>query len=183
MLLFITDGWTKFNDHFYKYNSEEKDWVDARRSCQAEAPNSGDMVTNIGDLASVPDEATNIFLSSLTPGPGKTFLGAERDVETLAFAWTDGTPWSFTSWDISNPDKPEPDNGFYHKQVWEPHLIIGHTTVGYWHDVPAGLTGSYICQYKGETSYESRQKFNEKQYIFRHHKWHQYCCYIIINSN
>ena len=150
MLLFITDGWTKFNDHFYKYNSEEKDWVDARRSCQAEAPNSGDMVTNIGDLASVPDEATNIFLSSLTPGPGITFLGAERDVETLAFAWTDGTPWSFTSWDISNPDKPEPDNGLYHNQVWEPHLIIGHTTVGYWHDVPAGLTGSYICQYKGD---------------------------------
>ena len=157
-LFFIADGWTKFNGHFYKYNSERKYWNDARRSCQAEAPNSVDVVTNIGDLASVPDEATNIFLSSLTPGPGTTFLGAERDVETLAFAWTDGTPWSFTSWDLSIPDQPEPDNGQYHNQVWEPYMIIGHRTVGDWHDVPAGLTGSYICQYKGETSYERRQK-------------------------
>ena len=53
----------------------------------------------------MPDEATNLFLASLTPGPGMTFLGARRDPDTGKFSWTDRSPWSFQSWDTSSPGK------------------------------------------------------------------------------
>ena len=54
-------GWT-YSDHTkrcYKHYSELKTWSAARAHCQAQTPHSG-------DLASVPDQDTNDFLTTLT---------------------------------------------------------------------------------------------------------------------
>ena len=145
-------GWTIYSNSLfcYKYFDERKSWEDARRSCQTDAPLKGCKGT--GDLASVENNDTNLFLASLPPQPlsGFIFLGGAREHGTGQFGWTDGTPWNFESWDVSKENQHEPDNGTYHGsgQGPESHMVLGWGNG--WHDIPNDIDGHYICQYQGD---------------------------------
>ena len=65
MIYFISAcaaGWTLFpaTGRCYKYYPLKKLWPDARDFCAREAPGGG------GDLVSIPDQATNDFIASLS---------------------------------------------------------------------------------------------------------------------
>ena len=76
----------------YKDFDEALTWDAARASCQAQIN---------GDLASVPDEATNEFLKDkFTQG----WIGGHLD-SNGDWAWSDGTPWGYTSWSSGNPSR------------------------------------------------------------------------------
>ena len=79
-------------------------WAEARRTCQAAAPQGG-------DLASAPDEATNDFLASLTSD--HVWLGGRRS-EAGAWAWSDGAPWGWESWQPREPSEGEEASAEHH---------------------------------------------------------------------
>ena len=89
------DHWTYFphTKKCYKYFASQKSWTDARKSCQSSH-------FHHGDLASVPDQATDVFLSMLTSrtvwlGGHIQLFKQEKDPGKgyIAFLWTDGTPF------------------------------------------------------------------------------------------
>ena len=123
-------GWTPFIDTglCYKYFSDEKYWAEARRFCLSVAPGNG-------DLASIPDQATNDFLTTLTSEEswiGATDAGSEDD-----WRWSDGTAWGFTNWSPNNPDN------YYGQQHFG---AINWLSLGLWDDDDG--SHSFICQYK-----------------------------------
>ena len=72
--------------------------------------------------------------------------------------------------------EPEPDSGKHHDHgsSWEPHIVIGPVHFGAWHDVPAGVAGSYICQYQAERKRNQKNRKGilvKKNYLnlFSHH--------------
>ena len=117
-------------------------WTEARTQCQTIAPYNG-------DLASVPDQATNDFLTTLTTEVA--WLGGNDLESEGVWIWTDGTPWSFESWNSG-----EPSNGGGN----ESFLELNYANVGGWNDAPLDAmdltypTGGYICQYKIDISNE-----------------------------
>ena len=60
-------GWSYFpkTERCYKYYSEKKTWPDARFFCRREAFQLG---SDVGDLASIPDQATQDFLVGVPNG-------------------------------------------------------------------------------------------------------------------
>ena len=101
-----------------------------RRHCINIAPNN-----TVGDLASVPDIATNYFLESLSGG--YAWIGGHRDEnQTDIFKWTDGTTFSFESWVVGQPNNEEEDS-------------IYMDPAGNWLDGRGTDAKEFICQYKG----------------------------------
>ena len=68
VLAWCADGWTcsYHNGLCYKYQSTKLPWTEARAHCQG--------LSAGGDLASVPDQATNDFLTTLTTGASKSSI-------------------------------------------------------------------------------------------------------------
>ena len=105
-------------------------WNNARRSCQ----------DNIADLASITDEATNIFLTSLTKK--RSWIGGYLD-SNKKWKWTDGSTWGYTNW---YPGEPNNLGGKQDKLIFNPR---GN---GKWDDENEKLKFSFICQKKLENS-------------------------------
>ena len=99
-------------------------WNNARRSCQ----------DNNADLASITDEATNIFLTSLTKK--RSWIGGYLDSDKK-WKWTDGSAWSYTNW---YPGEPNNQGGKQDK------LIFNYEVVSKWDDDDEKFKRSYICQ-------------------------------------
>ena len=111
-------------------------WAEARSSCQANAPQNG-------DLASVPDQATSDFLSTLTTEIA--WIGGHWTEED-GWTWSDGTPWGFESW---HPGEPNNWGG-----IPEDYIATNFGSAGEWNDFPMeGSTAhpvvGFICQYQG----------------------------------
>ena len=113
--------------------------LEARASCQANTP-----APYNGDLASVPDQATNDFLTTLTTD--LVWIGG-NDIDTEGtWVWSDGTPWNYDSW---RPGEPTNTNGE------EDGLVLNYGETGLWNDlsVDGALCSDcpvpgYICQHK-----------------------------------
>ena len=123
-------GWTYFPQSglCYKYHSIEKTWDEARRFCQTNAQD--------GDLASVPDKATNDFLTTLTTE--YSWIGATDEGSEGTWRWSDGTPWGYENWSPNNPDN------------WgnmQHYAAINWKSVGLWDDNSGSTSGThFICQ-------------------------------------
>ena len=104
-----------------------KDWNGARAHCQGQGPS--------GDLASIPDQETNEFISSLLPDAGGYWIGGTDAASEGAWQWSDGTPWSYTSWGRGEPN----NDGGQH------YLVTAN--YGRWADAALGDQRWFICQY------------------------------------
>ena len=102
-------------------------WNNAKRSCQ----------DNKADLASITDEATNIFLTTLTKN--HSWIGGYLD-SNKKWKWADGSTWRYTNW---QPGEPNNEGGKQDK------LLFNHwRTVGTWDDLDEKYERSFICQKK-----------------------------------
>ena len=90
-------GWLSFNGYCYKFVSERKSWEAAKINCESITPTN-----KIGNLASVGDDGTNIFLSTLTSGE-EAWIGGQQDGVGV-WSWSDGRNWNFTSWATGRVD-------------------------------------------------------------------------------
>ena len=125
-------GWTLFEPtgKCYRKYSNGKNWTEARSACQEEEEN--------GDLASIPNQATNDFMLSLFQNHNaKKWIGGYDYDEDGVWKWTDGTPWQFRNWDTDQPSN-EGDKD---------HLAINLKSAK-WLDMKITAKLHFICQYK-----------------------------------
>ena len=90
-------GWRSFNSYCYKFVAEKKSWQAAKIHCESITPTQ-----KIGNLASVGDDATNMFLSMMTSGE-EAWIGGQQD-DVGVWSWSDGRYWNFTSWATGRVD-------------------------------------------------------------------------------
>ena len=94
-------------------------------------------VNGHGELASVHDQETNEFLSTLTQVD--SWLGGYQDDQDN-WMWSDGSIWNYANWNTN-----QPDNG----RGVEDYLQTNHFGIGLWNDLPVEhpIIVGYICQY------------------------------------
>ena len=90
-------------------------------------------------LASVPDQETNTFLSSLVTRRRCAWLGGQRD-RWGRWGWLDGTPWRYTSWALGEPRHGYRNNRKDFLVLWSDEKWQAEKYMGPKH--------RYICQYK-----------------------------------
>ena len=123
-------GYQFYGSQCYKFVSERISWTDAEAACIAEG----------GNLASIPDQETNDFLTSLTEI--YAWVGGRRlEAGQNVWGWTDGTEWSYTNWGPGQPDNLEGSQDY---------IAINHGGVGLWDD-GSNVIQNYICQRKQDT--------------------------------
>ena len=96
------------------------------------------MAQTNGDLASIPDQATNDFLTTLSAD--KSWIGATDAALEGSWTWTDGTPWGYESW-----LEGEPNNGGSRGD--QHYGTINHQGAGLWDDLQATYHEPFFCQY------------------------------------
>ena len=145
----------------YRFVDNKTTWSEARAACEHMSPKVK------GDLASVPDNETNIFLTSLTTK--KAYIGGMKNDEEQ-WVWSDGRDWSFELW---APDQPSDSND------GEDFLEILDPLKGNWNDVPDDHPEDevgFICQYdpkldnKKETEKKEVETHVEKEVITKEKK-------------
>ena len=119
----------------YKLVSSPRNWTAARRECQEAAPHHG-------DLASVPDEATNLFLMSLTSN--LAWVGGFRGEDDL-WQWSDGSPWRYQAWHPGQPDNHNDRENRIHIN-WKRNANVS----GGWNDGGDKWKCAFLCQYRGK---------------------------------
>ena len=127
--------WVYFNHtkKCYKYFDAHLTWEDARNSClKISLKEERD-----GDLASIPDGPTNVFMSSLINK--RALIGGLKDIKD-GWTWTDGTLWKYENWKIGQPSM---------NKEGENYLELVSSEEGKWNNVPNRYNNEhgYICQY------------------------------------
>ena len=135
-------GW-KYLDYTkkcYKHFSSKSSWTAALKECEALFPDQA------STLASAPNKITNDFVSSLTLE--RTWIGGSRSSDG-SWSWTDGSEWSFTSWDDGEPNNL---GGIEDKLETNYNWMIG-----FWNDITDTWNDDYnwvelghICQYQAQ---------------------------------
>ena len=135
-----SQGWTYFpgTGRCYKYHSERKKWKDARSTCQSDPAGTG-------ELASIPDQATNDFLKSLPSVVSFAWVGGTdsdnqgtHDSSEGNWKWSDGTVWGYESWGSGQPSDTNSRNDY---------LAFN---AGSWNDLGSYQNDdvlSFLCQY------------------------------------
>ena len=120
------DEWSYFSGtkSCYKVVEESKSWDEARTAC----------LELDADLASITNEETNIFLSTLTNK--SSFIGGYKDTNNN-WKWSDGSTWGYTNWCSGQPDGSAMYTLF--NCAW-----LNERGVGKWDD--GGSAPSLICQ-------------------------------------
>ena len=124
-------GWTYFPNttRCYRHFPESRTWVEARSFCLSVAQTNG-------DLASIPDQATNEFLTTLSTDI--SYIGASDAESEGTWKWSDGTPWGFQNW---APGEPNNNGGSGHFGA------INFNGVGLWDDDSEFVPRPFFCQY------------------------------------
>ena len=124
------------NKCYKHFSSPQLPWDEARASCMSITSSTASASSGSnGDLASIPDEATNEFMKQQF-SKDKGWIGGHLDSDGN-WAWSDGTQWSYTAWGDGSPDNP-----------------IGNIPVtlkeksGLWSDLRQNFVRSYFCQNK-----------------------------------
>ncbi|KAL9974658.1 hypothetical protein ACROYT_G011721 [Oculina patagonica] len=120
----ISDGWTQFNNHCYKYFSDATSWSTAKSHCES-----------LGAiLVTIHSEEENSFVHTLISEG--IWLGGNDINSEGSWVWEDGENWGrFTSW-ISG----EPNN-----QYNEDCLVMVFE-VGNWNDLSCSASRARVCK-------------------------------------
>ena len=135
-------GWSylKHTGKCYKHDPTKRDWTAALESCRSSSPSS--------TLASVHDNTTNEFLTSLSGGNEYTWLGGYQENGTedgAPWSWSDGSVWEFENWRNGEPNNV----GGYQDYLgiwaekWNDWPLDGHL------DSQIPILG-FLCQKKGQ---------------------------------
>ena len=128
-------GWTYYPHTglcYRHYTAWKLYWEQARTFCRSSGPG--------GDLASVPDLATNRFLAALAPS--YAWIGATDGGPEGGWRWSDGSPWTFTNWSPSRV--PGPGRGVRRQH----YGAINWLSPGVWNQGDtARWQQNFICQY------------------------------------
>ena len=144
---YCPDGWKYFIDTHscFKVISSSKSWDDARASCQEFN----------ADLASIHNEATNDFLSTLTSD--LCWIGGFL-YSSNNWKWVDGKAMSYTNWYPGQPDGST--NTVTFNQIWT------SDGASKWDD--AFTANSFICELKlkDNSTATSNQTASGKKYTW-----------------
>ncbi|TKR67855.1 hypothetical protein L596_023939 [Steinernema carpocapsae] len=91
-------GWEQFEDSCFLVNINSQNQEDAKEFCKE----------NGADLVSIHSTEENDFVSLLyvtKGGEGNFWLGAERSNPQDAYAWSDGSAFTYQNWGQGQPDK------------------------------------------------------------------------------
>ena len=124
-------GWRSFNGYCYKFVSEKKSWHASESYCGNVAPAN----TN-GNLASIGDDATNMFLSTISSGK-QAWIGGHQDSENQ-WSWSDGRNWNFTYWATNQPNSGGED---------QKYISTNFREDGKWNDNNGNSVRQFLCQY------------------------------------
>ena len=125
-------GFSYFNGNCYKLYDTTLEWSDASYQCTCNGANA---------LASITSEAENTFISNLLGSTSDAWIGL-NDLDTQdTYVWSDGTTYSYTSWDDGQPSNTN------NKQDC---VVIRNT--GKWDDVTCGGSRAYVCKTSASTS-------------------------------
>ena len=100
-----------------------------------------------GNLASIPDAATNAFIQTLTNGETTWLGGITVQDGKDVWEWTDGSAWGYTNWKSGEPN----DSGGNEDNAM---MNFGTHPKGSWNDGNVLSKFGFICQSK-----ESSKKF------------------------
>ena len=121
----------RFNGYCYKFVAEKKSWQAAKIHCESITPTE-----KIGNLASVGDEATNMFLSMMTSGE-EAWIGGQQD-DVGVWSWSDGRNFNFTAWATNQPNNGGGNQKFISTNFGED---------GKWNDNNGNSDLQSVCQY------------------------------------
>ena len=107
----------------YTLSKATATWSNARKACQETKGLNG-------DLATIADQETMDFIKQNLEVTGRTWIGGEK--LSGEWSWADGTTWSYTNWQSSQPDS---DDALY---IYTDYL---------WWDLSKTEENYYICQY------------------------------------
>ena len=138
-------GWSSHDGFCYKFFTSWAFWWEARWYCKLAAENIDNAKDR--DLASIPDHATNKFVSSLacnsTSSCARAWVGGHDSAQEGTWQWSDGSDMdTFTSWYPG-----EPNNG---EGSGQDYMTINYLRRGLWDDDQGWDRFGYICQYKPE---------------------------------
>ncbi|KAK0409353.1 hypothetical protein QR680_004488 [Steinernema hermaphroditum] len=85
--------WRSFRGHLYYFNSEHKNWTDARSWCVSEG----------ADLVSIHSKKENKFVSKMWKHQGDTWIGGHSPTADTTYVWSDGSDWDFNDWTFGEP--------------------------------------------------------------------------------
>ena len=94
------------------------------------------------NLASVGDDATNMFLSTMTSGK-EAWIGGQQD-SVGVWSWSDGRNWNFTAWATNQPNNGGGDQKF---------ISTNFGADGKWNDNNGNSIRPSVCQYYTGTKY------------------------------
>ena len=123
-------GWMPFHQtgKCYRYFNNKTSWTSSLHLCSNSTKNP------TATLASIPNQATNKFLSTLTEA--ETWTGGYQK-SSGEWAWTDGSAWTYSSWHRLQPDG----------QIGEDFLETNWAGDGLWNDEPGNKPHGFLCQY------------------------------------
>ena len=114
-----------FGTSKYRIENATADWFAARATCEAE-----------GTLLAVINDATENAFFSGTTAPFFVWIGlSDTDVEA-SYAWVDGSPLGYESWDVGEPDAPFPDED----------CVRVNRVQGTWETFPCSLPSAFLCE-------------------------------------
>ncbi|KAL9974664.1 hypothetical protein ACROYT_G011727 [Oculina patagonica] len=118
-------GWTLFNNHCYKYFSDEMSWSAAKSQCES-----------LGSiLATIHSGEENNFVYTLITK--NAWIGGNDIDSEGAWVWEDGESWGgFTSWNSGEP------NNDYNEDC----LVMIYSLAGNWNDLDCGAARAFVCK-------------------------------------
>ncbi|KAM9834666.1 uncharacterized protein LOC133157209 [Syngnathus typhle] len=121
-------GWQEYSNHCYFFGTNNLDWDQAEHYC----------VSKGGHLASIRDRREQEWVALQALDHSWYWIGLRRAAPgSTVWQWTDGTPFSYSYWDIDQPD---------HYLGQENCGEIQRSYGGSWNDYPCDFSQGYICK-------------------------------------
>jgi hypothetical protein len=140
------------NNHWYQRFDTSMDWYEAKAFCEKRG----------GYLATITTQAENDFvwnyIASQSPNTGGIWLGATNNktkTTTGAFQWVTGEAWSYSNWNLGEPNNSQilAGEGEHYLEFFP---IINPARLGSWNDIGSYNQGTLWNRYQDNQPYNYR---------------------------